>query len=207
MKKLFWASLLLILIFASCTTSYSDKETIRDGYYLSGTEAVAFYSSSKDKSPRVSYNLAYSFLESGNIERALETAIEAKNEYPLYIRFYLLEAYCYRELGEKERYLNSLNEIISLDYSNKEVRELIIVFYIDEGMDEKAIEEARILLSIDSNNEIALNALSMHIPFFCDLTGYKQDENRKEIIENINKIEIVNLKPKLNKVPGTLLSD
>jgi len=186
----------------SCkTVSSSDKEVIQIGYQKTGIEAQEVYSEYKGKSPRVMYNLAYSYLESDDIDKALATAIEAKKEYPRYIRFYTLEAYCYKIQNNHKDYQRVLKEILEIDSGNKEVIEMLISSLIAQNRKAEVIEYAQRLLAIDSKNTTALNALSLYLPFFQELTGYKEPkELLNDIINKLDDIDELKLEPTLQEL-------
>lgn len=190
MKKLFLASLLLLAL-VSCST-ISDEEIIKNGSSLKGREAQEYYASSPVESARIEYNLAYSYLETKDFDKALQIALSSQEKYPEYIRFYTLEAYCMKMMGNREGYINSLIKILDKDPGYIAIHEMLLSAYIEEEEKDKIIECAKSLLMKDHKNELALNALAPYIPFYAELTGY--DPSEKEL-ENIMKDMDTRLKP------------
>lgn len=195
--------IIIIAIFlVSCASEkISDVDIIREGYQKKGREAEAVYASFSDDSPRVMYNLAYSFIEDNNINKALEIALNAEEKYPEYIRFYSLEAYCYNKLDNTDKYIAALKKIVAIDKGNIEIRELILDLYIDLELEEETIQEAREILLIDAKNTAALNALSLYIPFFHELTGYQSNERLiRKTINIIQETEWLRISPSLKEL-------
>lgn len=199
MKRLFLASICCTIFLFSCSTTISDSEIIARAYSLSSQEAQELYLSYGENSPRILYNLAYSYLESGDIEKAIESARDGEELYPDYLRFYKLEAYCHRELDDIDNYIDCLERIIKIDPANVEIMEMLLDIYVDKEVEQEVITTAKAILLVDSDNENALNALSLYIPFYQELTGYTPIKKAVEsAIENIEKY--LTLTPKLQKL-------
>lgn len=198
--------IIAIFLIVSCASEkVSDEDVIRDGYQKKGREAEAVYASYSDDSPRVMYNLAYSLIEENDINKALGIALYAEEKYPGYIRFYSLEAYCYKKLDNTDKYISALKKIIAIDKGNIEVREILLDAYVDLELEEETIKEAREILFIDAKNTAALNALSLYIPFFQELTGYQPNERLiRKSITMLQEIEWLRISPSLKEL-GTLL--
>ncbi len=176
MKILFLVSLIIPILF-SCTTT-SDNEIIRGGYSKYGLEAQEYYINSDVKSPRVLYNLAYSYLETDDFDSALECATTGQELYPEYLRFYTLEAYCHKRLNDKKSYQETLKNIIDIDPGYIDIWEILISSLVETKDKDNAIKYAKELLQIDPSNKIALNVLSLYITFYRDITGFELNENK-----------------------------
>ena len=170
MKRLFFISL-LILTLSSCATR-SDEEAARpyieEGTKLSGEEAASVYLRGLEEisAPSLYYNLAYSYLEAGEYEKAIKTADEALALYPDYLRFRTLKAFALRSQGKIYSYEKALQEILEYDEGNTTIRELLLEHYLQIGRKNDAAAIAKEVLLSDPENNDALRALAPFSSFF-----------------------------------------
>ena len=160
------ATLLLIL---SCTTpSEIADEYIREGTRYAGLEAAEIYERGLNKGDAFSlyYNLAYSYLEAGDYEKAMATADEALELYPEALRFLYLKAYILREEHRYYSYENTLKEILAFDEGNETIRSTLLAHYNAFGRAKDAEAVAREILRHDPKNQEALRTLSSSSEFF-----------------------------------------
>lgn len=170
------------------------------GAHLKGREAQEYYASSPVESAKIQYNLAYSYLETKDFDKALEITLESQRIYPGYIRFYTLEAYCRKMLNDTEGYQEALKKTLGINPGYIEVYEMLISSYADNEDKENTIAYAKELLRIDHKNETALKALAPYYPFYADLTGYDPSEKKlKNIMQSIDSI--LTPTPELEKSP------
>lgn len=161
------------LVLLSCQTSQEEIDTIINAQSKSGSEAAEVYEESREKidpTYRILYNLAYSYLEDSDYTSALAVVKEGEEKFPMYIRFDNLEAYIYKATGRIESYHNKLKEIIQKDPGNIEIRETLVKSLVNYRMKDEIIKEAKELLEREPSSEVALNALSLYIPFYKKLT-------------------------------------
>ena len=167
----------LIFILASCATGTAEEDGwLEKGSRLSGSEAAAFYTEAIAEEPsyQLWYNLAYSYLEAGDYEKAAETAAEAEALYPDMIRFDYLELYAYRESGRMYSYEKKLESLHERFPANDDVSEMLLDAYYGAKR-EKAEEVARSLLRRDPSNRTAIRALGEFHPFYQAISDHEAE--------------------------------
>lgn len=196
LKRLFLSSILLILL-VSCSTTENISPILDGGYKLSGMDAVEYYLNSNSDDYRVLYNLAYSYLEAGKYQEALEIAISAEEKYPEYIRFSYLKAYCYKRMNKIDQYIETLSAIYENNPGDSKIAESLISQYLVQKDIENAERVARMLIKQEPKNEIALKALSRNSQFFRDISGYvdKSEELLKnpKLIDDVKQMQTLRL--------------
>ena len=168
MKALYLASILLLLL-SSCATRAADETEgyLERGYRLQGDEAAAVYLEGIEAEPssQLYYNLAYSYLESGDWDKAIETAREASDLYPEMIRFDYLILYAYRESGRMYSYEKELERLARKYPANNDIAEMLLTAYKGARRPE-AIPVARRLLQREPSNQIAIASLAEFYGFY-----------------------------------------
>ena len=166
MKALFLVSLAAILI--SCTTTDTEEEGyLERGFVLSGLEAAEVYLEGieEEVSPELYYNLAYSYIEAGEYDKAIESAEEALGLYPERLRFDYLILYAYRESGRMYSYEKELERLYQKYPFNDTITEMLLNSYYGAKR-ERAIPVARALLERSPNNQVAIRVLAEFYPFY-----------------------------------------
>ena len=178
------------MLITSCS-SLSDEERaqsyINRAYGLEGNEAAEIYLEGLEdtKSPELYYNLAYSYLEAGEYDKAIETASDALLRYPGRLRFMYLRAFAYKASGRYYSYEKALNTILIFDPGNDEIRDMLLQHYLDTGRKKEAAALAPSVLERHPENENAIRALSYASPFF---KAIAPEETEKEpVSEEWNK--------------------
>ena len=163
------ASISMLLLLASCrsTAGTADESYLDRGYRLSGEEAAAVYLEGIGEEPshQLYYNLAYSYLESGEWDKAIESAEEASALYPDMIRFDYLRLYAYRESGRMYSYEKELERLAEKYPANDDIAEMLLSAYSGARRPE-AIPIARKLLQRDPSSQAAIRALGEFYTFY-----------------------------------------
>ncbi len=177
MKKLYFASLLLLLV--SCTTTVksdaslltvygSKEETLQslENLYLSHPEVK-----------EVSYNYAYALLAEGDNE----TAITVINDYLAIdednLRFLTLRLAAEKRSAKLRSYERTLDYILSIDPGFLDAHLEAAEYYQLWGNNERAEKEAWFVLERDSRNERALKVLSKNNDYFQLLVKEEKPED------------------------------
>ena len=106
MKRQFLLKILILLILLSSCSTLSDEDRVQSdinkAYGLEGEEAAELYLEGLQdiESPELYYNLAYSYLEAKEYDKAVETASAALLKYPGRLRFMYLRAFAYKAAGK-----------------------------------------------------------------------------------------------------------
>ena len=170
---------IIILTLASCaSTAIEEDGFLEKGYALTGEEAAEIYLEGieEEPSPELWYNLAYSYLEAEDYDKAIDAAEEAKALYPDMIRFDYLILYAYRESGRMYSYEKELERVHSQYPANKDISEMLLKAYSGARRPE-SIPIARQLLQRDPSNDAAIRALGEFYPFYAAIAS---EENRTE---------------------------
>ena len=171
-----------IIALASCqsTDEYDPAEPyISEGYALTGLEAADAYRRGLDEigdSEELYYNLAYSYLEAGEWDKAAKVADEALMAYPEHLRFMYLKAYAYRSAMKLYSYECALKDILEFDPGNMAIRTMLMEHYVSIGRKEDAAAIAGTIIERDPQNQGALRALAAKSRFF---SAIKPDEEEK----------------------------
>ena len=187
MKRMLFAAIaIFLLILSSCHTLTEEERAERfilAGNRKSGEEAAGIYLEGlqEAETPSLYYNLAYSYLEAEDYEKAVETAEKAESLYPEYIRFSYLKAYAYRMDGRIWSYEKTLKGIIEKDPGNVTIRDMLIQHYLDTGRDNDARTLAEETILYDTDDSTALRALAKDSAFFSTIAPEESsEEERKE---------------------------
>ena len=170
---------IIILTLASCaSTAIEEDGFLEKGYALTGEEAAEIYLEGieEEPSPELWYNLAYSYLEAEDYDKAIDAAEEAKALYPDMIRFDYLILYAYRESGRMYSYEKELERVHSQYPANKDISEMLLKAYSGARRPE-SIPIARQLLQRDPSNDAAIRALGEFYPFYAAIAS---EEKRTE---------------------------
>ena len=168
-------------ILAGCS-SMSIDPYLKEGYQLTGLEAAAVYERGLEHSDseKLYYNLAYSYLEAGEYDRAIETADKALELYPDMLRFRYLKAYAYREARMLASYERELLSILDADPGNNDIRGILAIYYRDMGMDEKAKDMAMEILRRTPSDPEALSVMADYSEFYDSIDKTSDEENLPE---------------------------
>ena len=168
-------------ILAGCS-SLSIDPYLEEGYQLTGLEAAAVYERGLEHSDseKLYYNLAYSYLEAGEYEKAIETADEALEIYPDMLRFRYLKAYAYREARMLASYERELLSILDADPGNNDIRGILALYYRDMGMDAKAKDMAMEILRRTPSDPEALSVMADYSEFYDSIDKTSDEEKLPE---------------------------
>ncbi len=168
-------------ILAGCS-SLSIDPYLEEGYQLTGLEAAAVYERGLEHSDseKLYYNLAYSYLEAGEYEKAIETADKALELYPDMLRFRYLKAYAYREARMLASYERELLSILDADPGNNDIRGILALYYRDMGMDEKAKDMAMEILRRTPSDPEALSVMADYSEFYDSIDKTSDEEKLPE---------------------------
>ena len=172
MKRQFLLKILILLILLSSCSTLSDEERVQSyinkAYGLEGEEAAELYLEGLQdiKSPELYYNLAYSYLEAKEYDKAVETASAALLKYPGRLRFMYLRAFAYKAAGKYYSYEKALNTILLFDPGNDEIRDMLLQHYLDTGRKKEAAALAPSVLERHPDSQNAIKALAYVSPFF-----------------------------------------
>ena len=173
---------IIILTLASCaSTAIEEDGFLEKGYALTGEEAAGIYLEGieEEPSPELWYNLAYSYLEAEDYDKAIDAAEEAKALYPDMIRFDYLEIYAYRESGRMYSYEKALEALHERYPVNDTVSEMLLKAYAGARR-EKGIEVARSVLERSPSNATAIRILGEFYPFYKAISTYKPEVSEEE---------------------------
>ncbi len=160
-------SLIIVLTLISCE-SVNVEAYLEEGYELSGADAAAVYERAltETDSEKIYYNLAYSYIEEGEYDKAIATATSALELYPEMLRFRYLRAYAYRETSRLVSYERELQSILDEDPGNNMIRGLLATYYKNMGLDNKAKTEAMEILRRDPVDSTALSVMAGYSEFY-----------------------------------------
>ena len=166
-------------ILAGCS-SMSIDPYLKEGYQLTGLEAAAVYERGLEHSDseKLYYNLAYSYLEAGEWDKAAEAADKALMAYPEHLRFMYLKAYAYRSAMKLYSYECALKDILEFDPGNMAIRTMLMEHYVSIGRKEDAAAIAGTIIERDPRNQGALRALAARSAFF---SAIAPDEEEKPL--------------------------
>ena len=168
-------------ILAGCS-SLSIDPYLEEGYQLTGLEAAAVYERGLEHSDseKLYYNLAYSYLEAGEYEKAIGTADKALELYPDMLRFRYLKAYAYREARMLASYERELLSILDADSGNNDIRGILALYYRDMGMDKKAKDMAMEILRRTPSDPEALSVMADYSEFYDSIDKTSDEEKLPE---------------------------
>ncbi|MEZ4928760.1 MAG: tetratricopeptide repeat protein [Chitinophagales bacterium] len=127
------------------------------------TEAAKIYHELRAKNPEFydfSYREAYYYILGKEYKKALGVYDELEKEVGIQPDISLQKQKLYNELGEKEKALNELKKVYSLDPNDLEMKNKIAEYYIEIGQEEKGVETYEEILKQDPNNIVALTSLA-----------------------------------------------
>ena len=183
MKRLI-LPIICLLILSSCMTAADERAEryIAKGERLTGAQAADVYDDAAAEigTPSLYYNLAYSYLEDGDYESAVETADEAIALFPDMLRFMYLKAYALRESGRYLSYERMLHSILAFDPGNDDIRQLLLDHYLDTGRRSDAAAVGRDMIARDSDNSSALTALGFISDFFAAIAPSRSNGFKPE---------------------------
>ena len=172
----------IIFLLASCASTVIEEDGfLEKGYALTGAEAAEVYLEgiAEEPSHELWYNLAYSYLEAEEYDKAIEAADEAKALYPDMIRFDYLKLYAYRESSRMYSYEKTLEELHERYPANDNVSEMLLRAYAGARREE-GIEVARELLERNPTNATAIRLLGEFYPFYAAISTYEPEVSEEE---------------------------
>lgn len=161
MKRLFWVSIALLLLLASCRTT-SAGETVS----LPEDSAGWYELLTVEESIENRYNLLYSLYAENKYESVIEEADKALLLYPAYTRILKIKAASERELGLSTEYLSTLALILEREGADESLRDLYLDALIESGEKEKALSFASETIMLYPENEKAILVLSEKSAFY-----------------------------------------
>ncbi len=171
MKRLFSASIILILLIVSCTST----ETVTQ--FVSGETSGDWYAVlDEEECIENRYNLLYSLYSEGAYEKVIEEADNALLLYPDYTRILKIKAAAARESGDTSTYTDTLALIIEREGYDENLRDLYTDALLGEGEKEKALDFSRETLLLYPENEKALSLLSEESAFYSYLRETLQSQ-------------------------------
>ena len=171
---------MIVLILSSCVTNEEiATEYISTATGLIGLEAAEVYAEGIERTDsfQLYYNLAYSYLEAGEYEKAISTAEEALTIFPDALRFMYLKAYALREEGKIYSYELELKSILEKDPGNDQIRSMLLSHYLNIGRANDAEELAREIIVYDPTNQDALRALANSSEFYASIAPSSSPRN------------------------------
>ena len=174
---------MIVLLLSSCVTNEEiATEYISTATGLTGLEAAEVYAEGIERTDsfQLYYNLAYSYLEAGEYEKAIETADKALELYPDMLRFRYLKAYAYREARMLASYERELLSILDADPGNNDIRGILALYYRDMGMDEKAKDMAMEILRRTPSDPEALSVMADYSEFYDSIDKTSDEEKLPE---------------------------
>ena len=159
----------IIFLLASCASTVIEEDGfLEKGYALTGAEAAEVYLEgiAEEPSHELWYNLAYSYLEAGEYDKAIQTASDALLHYPGRLRFMYLRAYAYKAQGRYYTYEKALKTILIYDPGNDDIRNMLLDHYLTTGRKKEASEIAEDVIKRNPTDRKAQSALAYSSPFF-----------------------------------------
>ncbi len=180
MKKLYFASLLLLL--ASCTSTVKSDASLLS--VLSSKEET-FQSLEKlylshPEVKEVSYNYAYALVAQGYSEEAIEVINDYLEIDSDNLRFLTLRLAAEKRSAKLRSYERTLDYILSIDPGYIDAHLEAAEYYQLWGNEKRAKEEAWFVLERESKNTRALKVLSQYSDYFTLFVNEEViEENRK----------------------------
>lgn len=166
MKRLFFASLVLLILLLSCSSvgNYMVRAEESDDV----DERISIYSDTirgGNQDMRAYYNLAYLYLYKEDYQNAEAVLKEAISLFPETFRFYSALLYLYEETGAEDAELELSYDILSFMHADEDIRNRILRI-LDKRDDPRAYDFAKETIVYYPENQRAINILSDYHPFF-----------------------------------------
>ncbi len=171
MKRLFSASILIILLLFSCRSTENSAVTVTpensEGWY-------ALLVSEENIENR--YNLLYSLYSEGAYSAVIEQADNALLLYPGYTRILKIRAAAERESGDTSAYTETLSLVLEREPYDESLRDLYTDALLENGEKEKALDFSRETVLLFPKNEKAISLLSETSAFYQYLKETSQSQ-------------------------------
>lgn len=186
MKKLYWVSLIILLLLSSCqSTDKMVAETILKAQDASSiTDAISVYENVINQNPKTDYNLAFLYYQNAEYDKAINIC----QNYTT-LNFLLIKVESYKLLENNELFISTINELLILDPAYIAYREELISELVKMGLEDEAKKEAEILLTYDAKNQVAITELAKYSDYFDSLL-VKEEEIivSEEVIDVLNDV-------------------
>ncbi len=173
MKRLFWASLILLIVLVSCQTTkdVSVEDTSSSSYLLSELE--------EEENRETRYNYIYSLYTEGEYEKVIAESEIASEMYPEYTRFLKIKALAEKKTERDEAYSETLALILEKEPGDEELRDMYVESLLKLGKEDEAVEYAKKTILLYPGNTKAMEVLSSRSGFYAYLLE-KTDESENE---------------------------
>ena len=160
MKRLFWVSIVLILLLSSCAnvTAVAEGDSTSSSYLLSLLET--------EENRETRYNYIYALYTEGEYEKVIAEAALAYEMYPEYTRFLKIKALAEKKTGRDELYSETLGLVISKEGYDEDLRNLYLESLLTLGERERALEFSKETIALYPENREALTLLSENSRFY-----------------------------------------
>ena len=173
MKKLYWASLILLIVLVSCQTTsvVSVEDTSSSTYLLSQLE--------EEENRETRYNYIYSLYTEGEYEKVIAESEIAAEMYPEYTRFLKIKALSEKKTERDEAYSETLALILEKEPGDEELRDMYLESLLTLGKEAEAVEYAKKTILLYPENTKAIEVLGKKSEFYAFLFE-NTDENANE---------------------------
>ncbi len=163
MKRLFWASLILLILLSSCTTAkaVSGEDTTSSARLLSELE--------EEENRETRYNYIYSLYTEGEYGKVIAESEIAAEMYPEYTRFLKIRALAEKKTGRDEAYSETLALILENEPGDEEMREMYMDSLLALQREDEAVEYAEKTILLYPGNTKAMEVLSRKSGFYAFL--------------------------------------
>ena len=173
MKKLYWASLILLIVLVSCQTTsvVSVEDTSSSTYLLSQLE--------EEENRETRYNYIYSLYTEGEYEKDIAESEIAVEMYPEYTRFLKIKALAEKKTERDETYSETLSLILEKEPGDEELRNMYLESLLTLGKEDEAVEAAKETILLYPENAKAMEILGKESAFYAFLLE-TTDESENE---------------------------
>ena len=170
LKRLFWVSILLILL-SSCVTN---STVVKDSLYYGNLVR-------KEESVENRYNYIYALYSEGEYKKIIEEALQGADLYPTYTRFTKIKALSYQKLGDSLSYSSSLLSVLEREPYSEELIKLYLESLIEIGEKERAYSYSREVLTLFPDNTTAIKILSEVSQFYNYLNTLNEENAQSQL--------------------------
>ena len=172
MKKLYWASLILLIVLVSCQTTsvVSVEDTSSSLYLLSQLE--------EEENRETRYNYIYSLYTEEEYEKVIAESEIAVEMYPEYTRFLKIKALSEKKTGRDEAYSETLALILEKEPGDEELRAMYMESLLALSKEDEAVAYAEKTILLYPENTKAMEVLANRSAFYAYLIENTEgDEN------------------------------
>ena len=172
MKRLFLASLILLIVLSSCRTAsvVNEEDTTSSTYLLSRLE--------EEENRETRYNYIYSLYTEGEYEKVIAEAAAAQEMYPEYTRFLKIKALSEKKTGRDEAYSETLALILEKEPGDEELRAMYMESLLALSKEDEAVAYAEKTILLYPENTKAMEVLANRSAFYAYLIENTEgDEN------------------------------